>query len=44
MLKVISYQEDYLEDLADEINTLSATHKIQNIHYCYIKHTKTYIL
>lgn len=33
MLKVISYQEDYLEDLADEINTLSATHKIQNIHY-----------
>ena len=33
MLKVIPYQEDYLEDLADEINTLSATHKIQNIHY-----------
>lgn len=33
MLKVIAYREDYLEDLADEINTLAATYKIQNIHY-----------
>lgn len=33
MLKIIPYKEHSLEYLADKINTLSATHKIQNIHY-----------
>lgn len=33
MLKVIPYKEYSLEYLADKINTLAATHKIQNIHY-----------
>lgn len=33
MLKIIPYKEHSLECLADKINTLSATHKIQNIHY-----------
>ena len=36
MLKVIPYKEYSLECLADKINTLSSTHKIQNIHYAAV--------